>query len=119
MKRMNAAQCGIEARSFAERGPFSARFLSAVLFALSAFIMSNDNSLKIASVSVSSFATFIMIAVFLADSLGKGDFILKTHPLQRPLFLIFLWAGASLLIALIMPSKDIPYEAYSFPWATG
>ncbi len=94
-------------------------FTAVAVFIASVFIVSNDNSLRIASVSVSTAAAVLMLAAFLLNGLKKGRFILKAHEAQRPLFLLFFWAVFSLIIARLDPAKAVPEAAYSYSWANG
>lgn len=103
----------------AEARKFDLRFLAAGGFALSTFIISNDNALKIGSISVSSLAALLMCALFILEGLAKRDLVLKRHPLQGPLYLMFIWVAISLMASWLIPSKAIPVEAYSYPWAEG
>lgn len=97
----------------------SPSFALALVFVASVFVFSNDNALKIGSISASSLAAVIMLAVSIAEALAKGSFDLRPHPLQAPLFLILLWASISLLLTSLIPSKAFPAEVYALPWAVG
>lgn len=93
------------------------RFILALVFIASVFVVSNDNALKIGSISASSLAAVIMLAVSIAETLARGSFDLKPHPMQAPLFLIFIWASISLILTNLIPSKAFPADVYSLPWA--
>lgn len=97
----------------------SIKFGLVICFVLSTFLLSNDDTLKIASMNASSLVTMLMVCVFLLDGFIKGKFILLKHYIQWPLFLIFAWGLISLLISKIDPSKSIPDEVYSYAWTTG
>ncbi len=94
-------------------------FTAVTAFTVSAFIVSNDNSLKVASIGISSIISVFMLLAFLLDGMHKGRFALKTHLIQKPLFLLFFWAVISLLIAHIDPRKAMPDSVYSYSWAQG
>lgn len=94
-------------------------FTAVAVFTASVFILSNDNSLRIASISVSTAVAVLMLAAFLLNGLKNGRFILKGHEAQRPLFLLFLWAAFSLIIARLDPGKAVPEAAYAYSWAAG
>lgn len=94
-------------------------FKLVVLFVFSVFLLSSGDTLKIASVNASSLVSILMVAVFLFNGLLGRRFVLKSHPLQLPLALLFSWALISLLITGIVPSNAIPSEAYSYAWTTG
>lgn len=85
----------------------------------SSFIISNDDALKIASISASSLASILMIAIFLSNGAVTGRFTTKTHPVQLSVLMLPLWALVSLLISYVLPSKAVPQEVYSTSWATG
>ncbi len=117
---MEITKNSLKARSFSGIPEIiSGRVLLTALFAASVFIISNDNALKIASISVSSLVALLMLALFIAEGLITGTQALKPHPLQKPLYILFAWTVASLLASHIIPSKFMHLEAYSFSWATG
>lgn len=90
-----------------------------ILFVFSTFIISNDDTFKIASMNASSIVSMLMVGAFILEGFVKGQLVLQKYPLQKPLFLLFLWALVSLLISKIGFSRAIPDEAYSYVWATG
>jgi len=90
-----------------------------LLFVFSTFLLSTDDTLKIYSMNASSIVSMLMVVVFLLDGFAKGKFVLKRHPVQKALYLLFLWAAISLLISKIDPSKAIPTEAYFYKWTKG
>ncbi len=94
-------------------------FLLVQVFALSVFVISNDVSLRISSVNISSAVGLLLIAGAVAEGLLKGGFVLRKHRLQFPLAVLFLWASASLLISGIKFGSTVFEEAYSYPWAVG
>lgn len=96
-----------------------ARVFASALFAVTVFIISNDNTLKIASMSLSSLVSLLMITFFITEGFIAGTPSLKPHPLQKPLYILFAWAALSLLVSHILPYKYRLLEAYSFSWATG
>lgn len=95
------------------------KFYFVILFVLSAFLISTDNTLKFASISFSSIIAFVMLLVFILDSLVTCRFALRPHPLQKWLWLLFLWVTVSFLIAKIDIYKIIPEKVYSYVWTTG
>ena len=97
----------------------SVKFNLVLLFVFSIFLLSNDETFKIASMNASSIVAMLMVLVFLLDGFGRGRFVLQRHSFQKPLLLLFLWALISLLISKIDPSKAVPDESYSYVWATG
>ena len=95
------------------------RFLLAMVFTASVFLMSNDSTLKLSGVHLSSLTGLLMFGFFSIEGLVRGEFVLKKHPLQFPLFLLFAWAALSLLFSLMAPSKMVPEAAYGYAWARG
>ena len=95
------------------------RFALTLVFIASAFVMSNDNALKLGSISAASLTSVAMLAVSIVEALAKGSFDPKPHPLQAPLFLIFIWASISLMLSSLIPGKAFPAETYALPWAVG
>ena len=100
-------------------GPGAMRFLLAMVFTASVFLMSNDSTLKLSGVHLSSLTGLLMFGFFSIEGLVRGEFVLKKHPLQFPLFLLFAWAALSLLFSLMAPSKMVPEAAYGYAWARG
>lgn len=95
------------------------RFYFAMLFTASVFLMSNDSSLKLSGVHLSSLAGLLMFAFFLMEGLARGEFVLRRHPLQAPLFMLLAWSALSLLFSWMAPSKMVPEAAYGYAWARG
>ncbi len=95
------------------------RFFFAMLFTASVFLMSNDSTLKLSGVHLSSLTGLFMFGFFSIDGLARGEFVLKRHPLQLSLFILFAWAALSLLFSWMAPSKMVPEAAYGYAWARG
>ena len=118
---MTVAKITSDSQSLSQQrmSPFDIKFGLVILFVLSIFLLSTDDTLKIASMNASSIVSILMIVVFIFNSLAKGRLALKSHPIQKPLYLFLLWAMISLLIAKIDTSKAIPIEAYFYQWTKG
>lgn len=95
------------------------RFGIVVLFIFSAFVMSNDSTLKLGSVNLSSLVALLMLGFFLVEGLSTGVFSIRRHSLQAPLCLLFLWALASLLLSWINPFRIMPEAVYYYEWTRG
>lgn len=89
------------------------------LFVFSAFLVSNDSTLKIASINASAFVSVLMLGVAAVELLGGGSFRLKRHPLQGALFLVLVWAGATLVAAKLDPWGVVPWGSLGYAWAEG
>ncbi len=95
------------------------KFYTVIPFVFSVFLISTDDTLKIASMNVSSIVAILMINIFFMDVLLKGRFTLQKHPVRKYLCLLLLSAAISLLASKFDTSKTIPDEAYSYVWTTG
>lgn len=104
---------------FIRKTTIDIKFIFVILFICSVFLISNDDTLKIASMNASSLVSILMVSIYTIDSFVRGKFVLQKHPIQNPLFLLFIWAVISFLISKIDPSKAIPDEAYFYSWASG
>ncbi|MFQ5736844.1 MAG: O-antigen ligase family protein [Thermodesulfobacteriota bacterium] len=90
-----------------------------LVFVLSVFLMTNDNTLKLSSVHLSSLVSLLMLGFFIVEGLVRRELTLVRHPLQAPLFLLLLWALATLLISWLSPSKAAPEGVYGYVWTRG
>src|SRR3972149_11014629 len=78
------------------------KFNLVILFVFSIFLL--GDTLKIASMNAASIVAMLMAGIFLLVGFTKGHLSLQRYPLQKPLFLLLLWAVISLLISKIDPS---------------
>ncbi|MDO8303080.1 MAG: hypothetical protein Q7T18_07555 [Sedimentisphaerales bacterium] len=95
------------------------RCQATLLFVVSVFFLSSDNTLKLFSVQASSLVAIGMLYIFVIEGLVTGRFRLKSHPLQGPLFLLLIWALLSLVLSWMDPSKIVPETVYGYAWTKG
>ena len=89
-----------------------------ILFLFSIVLVS---SITVASMQTSAMVAMLMVVVFILNGFIKGKFILTQHPVQKPLFLLLLWALVSLLLSELLTSKALPSteQLSVYEWITG
>ncbi|HYT02132.1 MAG TPA: hypothetical protein VEL70_04415, partial [Candidatus Acidoferrum sp.] len=91
----------------------------AFAYVVSIFLVANFEGLKLFSIGVSSMVSALMLFYSFIKGCLTKRFVLYTHPGQKLLFMVMLWAAISLYLTKILPSKAIPDEVSSYPWTTG